>query len=552
MTHLAENAAVRAGNSFDRHAAAIGVEPHIHRRIAGEIHILRGNLPVLSEAADCFIIRQEAAFAVADRHRIYIAYPCFPQPGAPVAGHTGADDPALVAGNRVKGQRRTGRIGIDDLAKGHEAQLDQRLEAIADSAYEAIPLLQQLLDRLANCRIAEECRDKLCAAVRLVPAGETARNEDRLTPADFIRKPFHAACDALCGKIIDDHDPSLGTGIFHRPGAVVFTVCARESRNQDLRLRRLHRRHRPCLRFAGIFLRRIFRRRNVTWENAFQPILPNLLQLIQRDGLAAQREHPVRRYTSQCNADFIIRRFQNEIPVAVCRQFLHRPVLRKADAEAVSEGHLHHGFQNAAHTGRIACSHLSFPDQGRNDAVIFQKGLRIRQTVGVFHRAQERKPVPGLLQLRRNDIPGFRHRDRKGNQRRRHIQIFKGAAHGILSTDGTDSQRHLRLERAQERRKGLTPAGRFPAGLLKILLESQINIAELCAGSDQLADGFNHGEIGTVVRAPLHDKGIIAPGHQRTVIRMLFLHADLLNHGLDRGQLILSAEGHQDSARTNR
>ena len=46
VTHLAQHAAVRAGDALDGEIAGVGVETHIHRRRAGQIHILRGNLPV--------------------------------------------------------------------------------------------------------------------------------------------------------------------------------------------------------------------------------------------------------------------------------------------------------------------------------------------------------------------------------------------------------------------------------------------------------------------------------------------------------------------------
>ena len=34
-------------------------------------------------------------------------------------------------------------IGVDDLAVGHQTQLDQRLEAVADTQHQTVPIIQQ-------------------------------------------------------------------------------------------------------------------------------------------------------------------------------------------------------------------------------------------------------------------------------------------------------------------------------------------------------------------------------------------------------------------------
>ena len=156
--------------------------------------------------------------------------------------------------------------------------------------------------------------------------------------------------------------------------------------------------------------------------------------------------------------------------------------------------------------------------------------------------------MPRLLRFRGKDIPRLRHGDGEADQGRGDIQPLKGAAHAVLAADGPDAQIHLGPKGAQEGRQGLAPAAGIPAGLREIFLEGEIHILKGGAGSDQLRHRFHHRQIGPVVGALFHDEGIIAPGHEGAVVRMLRFHTDLLDHGLDRGQLVLSAEGHQHRA----
>ena len=49
----------------------------------------------------------------------------------------------------------------------------------------------------------------------------------------------------------------------------------------------------------------------------------------------------------------------------------------------------------------------------------------------------------------------------------------------------------------------------------------------------------------------LCNKGIVTPGHKGAVVRVLFLNRNLLHHGLDGSQLILTAKGHQNRTGTD-
>ncbi|CAN4047352.1 UBA domain-containing protein, partial [Dysosmobacter welbionis] len=47
------------------------------------------------------------------------------QPGGPVGGHPGPDDPGLVAADDIVSQRGAGGICVPDFSEGDQPQLDE-------------------------------------------------------------------------------------------------------------------------------------------------------------------------------------------------------------------------------------------------------------------------------------------------------------------------------------------------------------------------------------------------------------------------------------------
>ena len=66
------------------------------------------------------------------------------------------------------------------------------------------PVLQQVADCLGDRRIAEEGGDELCAAVRLVAAGEAAGQHDDLALVDSLDQCLAAGGDVSGGQVADD------------------------------------------------------------------------------------------------------------------------------------------------------------------------------------------------------------------------------------------------------------------------------------------------------------------------------------------------------------
>ena len=67
----------------------------------------------------------------------------------------------LVTADGVEGQGGVAGGDGADIAVGHQTQLDQSLEAVADAQHQAIALLQQTAHSLGDRRVAEEGGDEL-------------------------------------------------------------------------------------------------------------------------------------------------------------------------------------------------------------------------------------------------------------------------------------------------------------------------------------------------------------------------------------------------------
>ena len=73
---------------------------------------------------------------------VQVAHLALEHPGGLDRGHPCGDVPALVAPNEVEGQGGTVFVHRPDLAVGDQAQLYQRLEAVADAQHQPVPVLQ--------------------------------------------------------------------------------------------------------------------------------------------------------------------------------------------------------------------------------------------------------------------------------------------------------------------------------------------------------------------------------------------------------------------------
>ena len=236
MSHLAEHAAVRAGDAFNGQQRTVRVHVQIHARHAGLVHILRGDLAVGLELCKHIVGSHETAFAVGDGDGVHVANLGLRQPRGEVRRHAGAHQAALVAADGVERQRRAFGGHRHDIAVRHQAKLDQRLETIADTEHQTITVVQQVTHRFGNGRSAEERGDELGGTIRLVAAGEAARNHDDLALLDFLNQSCGGLSHSSRGEVVHDERAHVGTRALESGCGIVFAVVAGEHGDDHMRL----------------------------------------------------------------------------------------------------------------------------------------------------------------------------------------------------------------------------------------------------------------------------------------------------------------------------
>lgn len=172
MSHFAEHPPIRRGDSFDGLNRIVGIKTNIGCRIALQIYILSGDLPILGH----FCTSASSATnrpPMGNGYCMNIPYATVHHPWGLVGGYPSAHQHRLMASNGVEGQRRAAAVGIDNLAKRNQPQLNQRLEAIADAAHQTVAVLKQLVYPLFNLWIAEKSSDKFAGTFRLIAARRT-------------------------------------------------------------------------------------------------------------------------------------------------------------------------------------------------------------------------------------------------------------------------------------------------------------------------------------------------------------------------------------------
>ena len=121
---------------------------------------------------------------MADGNGVHVVDAALGEPRAQIGRHARAHQAALVTADGVESQRGAGLVHGADVSVGHQAELDERLEAVADAQHEAVAGLQQVTNGLGDLGRAEECGDELGRAVGLVSAREAARQHDDLALPD--------------------------------------------------------------------------------------------------------------------------------------------------------------------------------------------------------------------------------------------------------------------------------------------------------------------------------------------------------------------------------
>ncbi len=323
------------------------------------------------------------------------------QPGAHVGSHAGPYDLRLMPTDGVEGQCRTVHIRIPDLAVGHKSQLDERLEAVADTDHETVPLIQELHGLLAHCLVPEEGGNELSRAIRLITAGEAARNEDHLGFCKLSCHLCYGLCDVLTRHVPHHHDLRLQAGITAGLGRVVLTVVAREDRNQHLRLCGRHSRRNPLLlaviRNAEVDCITLCCRHAVAGEYGLQLLLIGLGKRCQgKRRLVVTDFCCLCHNTCICHDDtsllqcrvlvqrihrYTVPKLQQEGTILVAEDVLQRQTRCEGEAQAVAHALLQHCLSQSAVGRCISGSQLALCHQTMNLGKLREEALLLREVL---------------------------------------------------------------------------------------------------------------------------------------------------------------------------
>ena len=156
MTHLSEYTAIRTRDSFDGCIGAVYIPLFVlHTELAIRIHITGCHLSIGKELLQPLFVCHKAALTMRSGDRIGFTELSQSEPRRLVADHLRVNHLGNVTADGVEGQCRRILFLTTDLAIGNQSQLDQGLEAIADTKTQAISLILQLHDRFLDLGIAE-------------------------------------------------------------------------------------------------------------------------------------------------------------------------------------------------------------------------------------------------------------------------------------------------------------------------------------------------------------------------------------------------------------
>ena len=496
---------------------------------------------------------------MADGDGVGVVQAALRQPRGQVGRDAGAHQTALVATDGVERQRgRIGR-GVDDVAVGHQAELDQGLEAVADAQHQAIAGLEQVADCLGDLGSAEERRDELGRAVGRVAAREAAGDHDDLACADAAGKLVGALGDGLGREVVDHEGVGLGTGGTEGAGAVVLAVVAGEHGDDHARAGDLGAAVHVDILGAevdGLDLGGLAGA--AVGEDALDAALPGLLELGELDDLGAGVDDIALDGGAQGLDDNavgdlgqlgVLGELDDKAAVERGEEALHVYILGKLDTDLVTDAHLKEALGAAAVAGRGYGQGVAGSSERLDGVKRGEQLLGVGTVVlAIGGGGDADDAVREALELGRDGAGGLAHGDGEADQGRRNVElaglVLKRTAHGVLAADGAGTQVDLGHEGAQDGCRGLAPALGLGAQTLEVLLEGEVGALVLKAGGNELGDGLDHGQVGARKLVGLHQIGVEAPCHGARR-GGLAVHGELGDHGRAWGELRLAAKGHE-------
>ena len=496
-------------------------------------------------------------------------------------GHAGGDVLGLVAADQVEGQGRAAVVHVSDLAIGHQTQLDQRLEAVADAQHQAVAVFQQVMHRVLDAGIAEEGGDELAGALGLVAAGEAAGQNDHLGALDGLLQRLGRLGQQVVGQVAHHQDLRLDAGAQAGVGGVVLAVRAGEHRDDRTgtggldsgsgmsalgegdfvhHLRLMTQTHLAVEGGGGVVLLDLLQLlrgvvvllRLIALETGgidiLQRVLPHGAQVVQRQICAAGLQNGREGGAADALAAIhILGQLRDDGAASGGEELLTLEGVHAHKADLVAEAHLHQALGHAAAGQRPGGAHLT----GLHQRVEL---LPHGQRTGVIALggSEQVNGIVGLLELRGQHVVGVRRGDGEAHQRGRHVHVEEGAGHGVLAADGSGLQADLGAQRTQQGGEGLAPARGLVPQLLKVLLQGEVGQLRVSARSGQLGDRLHHGLRRAHEGVALTAVGVEAEGHDGAGFRfMTRADGQQRRHGLRRALLLPAAEGHQHGGRAD-
>ena len=327
-----------------------------------------------------------------------------------------------MTADRVKRERRAVVRHVTNLAVRHEPELDERLKPVADTEDESVTI-QQLLHRVFHVRFAEQCRDKLARAVRLVTARKAARKHENLALADAPDNFADAVFNIGGGKITDHEWFRNAARAGKRVGRIDFAVGTRERGDKHARLsawpgvnvdrfrgKQLIRRFAGCLRMHG--------------EHARERIFEFFYESIECNGVAANLDACSARLADALKIEPVT--FKNNIPVGFAAQLVE-VTTAQTRANAVAERHFGDGREDTAPFHGAGRGDLSADDAALNLCVHLFDALKIGHTVCAAPNARTVDAAARLFKFGGDHMRGVLCAERERHKRGRHVDVFECA-----------------------------------------------------------------------------------------------------------------------------
>ena len=371
--------------------------------------------------------------------------------------------------------------------------------------------------------------------------------------------------DGLGREVVDHEGVGLGTGGTEGAGAVVLTVVAGEHGDDHARAGDLGAAVHVDVLGAEIDSLDLGGLAGAAvGEDALDAALPGLLELGELDDLGAGVDDIALDGGTQGLDDNavgdlgqlgVLGELDDKAAVERGEEALHVHILGKLDADLVADTHLKEALGAAAVAGRgdgqgVAGSGERLDGVKRGEQLLGVGAVVL--AVGGGGDADD--AVRQTLELRGDGARRVAHGHSEADQGGRNVElaglVLKRAAHGILAADGSGTQVDLGHEGAQDGCRGLAPALCLGAQALEVLLEGEVGALVLKAGSHELGDGLDHGQVGARKLVGLHQIGVKAPCHG-ACRGGLAVHGELGDHGRARGELGLAAKGHKHGCGTD-